>query len=409
VTPRGALVPPALCLILGACNSPLAVDVPAWPDGGYLSQTRPLTPAARQALEGVYLVEQGQAQFGDTVVMRWNGSYLGVYTGVNAGYLVMQAGSTDTSVYVEGYWRYQNSERTGLAQMWAALPVPGSSPLRLTGQYGDGEEHPSHAMAFRFLRRIKPALLSRPYYFISHHGSGGVPEYLPASENTVEIARIIERFAANAIEVDARISKDGIPFLYHDTGLNWRLTQKGPLVGPAENFTMAQLKASVRLIRGEQIPTLEEFLDAVVTQTTLSFVYVDLKPSAVNGLPAIVAIQKAALAKAASRGRNVQIYLAITSDEILANFVTLPGYQEIPTICELGIDKLDQANSQVWSPRFTQDIPDEDIARLHSEGKLAITWTVNVNSFLRQFIEEGLLDGVLTDYTTLAAYYYFKQ
>jgi glycerophosphoryl diester phosphodiesterase len=406
VTARLAVL--GTCLALAACNSSMVVDVPEWSGGGSIGQTTPLSPSARSALEGVYLVEEGQGQFGDTVVMKWHGDYLGIFTGRNAGYLLMQAGTTNGSLYSEGYWRYQNNERTGLAKMTAPVG-PVTTSFRFTGTWGDGEASPSYPVAFRYLRPIKPALLAKPYYIISHHGSGGSPEYLPASENSLEITRIIERFGANGIEVDARVSKDGIPFLYHDTGLNWRLTQKGPLVGPAENYTFAQLQTSVRLIRGEKIPSLEAFFNAVIDETTLSFIYVDLKPSAVNAMSTIVSLQQAAIRKAAQRGRNVQIYLAITSDDVLSQFMAQPGYQNIPTICELGIDELQQVNSKVWSPRFTQNIAPEDINSLHAQGKLAITWTVNVNSFLQQFIEEGLLDGLLTDYTTLAAYYYYRQ
>jgi len=63
----------------------------------------------------------------------------------------------------------------------------------------------------------------------------------------------------------------------------------------------------------------------------------------------------------------------------------------------------------VWSPRFTQQIPAADINALHAQGKEAITWTVNVPNFVQQFVEQGLLDGILSDYPGLVAYYYYKQ
>lgn len=180
--------------------------------------------------------------------------------------------------------------------------------------------------------------------------------------------------------------------------LNLRLTQRGPLVGPAENFTFAQLETSVRLLHGEKIPSLEQFLDAVVTQTTLKFVYVDCKPTIAPHLATVAAIQQAALAKASSLGRDVQIYLAITTDDILNEFVALHGYRDIPTICELGTDKLEQANSHVWSPRWTNGTPSAEIAALHGEGRIVITWTVNVPSFIEAYAREGGFDGMLSDY-----------
>jgi len=42
-------------------------------------------------------------------------------------------------------------------------------------------------------------------------------------------------------------------------------------------------------------------------------------------------------------------------------------------------------------------------------GKLAVTWTVNLPSAMQEVVGGGKLDGVLTDFPTLASYYYYKQ
>ncbi len=71
-------------------------------------------------MEGIYSVEQGNDQFGSTVILQWttkDKDYLTVYTGKNFGYFVTQGGNLGgTSVYVQGFWRYQNNAQTGLAQ-----------------------------------------------------------------------------------------------------------------------------------------------------------------------------------------------------------------------------------------------------------------------------------------------------
>jgi len=390
-----------------ACDNTLDVVVPQWPLGGNLGGTTPLTAPQQQALEGVWVVEQGNADFGDTLVLKWNGNYLGIYGEKHYAYMVMQGGSTATEILIEGYWHYAGSEQLGLSQF--ATPLGGGGTVRLTGTFGHASDLPSEALVLRFLRPIAPAVLASPYYIISHHGSGGAPEILPYSENSVEITKVIERYGVNGIEVDVRTAKDGTPFLYHDFGLNWRLTQKGGLIGAAEDYTFPQLQAGVRLLHGEQIPSMAAFLDTVITATTLQFIYLDMKPSTVNGMAAILSVQQAAMAKAASLGRNVQIYVAITTDDVLAAYLAVPGYANSPTICELGIDILNQADSHVWSPRFTQQIPVSDINTLHSQGKLAITWTVNADDFVKQFVTQGNLDGILSDYPGIVAYYYYKQ
>ena len=402
-----------LAFVLGACSEPFAATVPTWPNGGSLSGTRALTAPEKQSLEGVYVVTDGNGQFGDTLVLKWNGEYLSVYAGVHTAYMILQAGATldtatgDSTILVQGYWGYISTAATGLAQ--AITPLHPPSGAAFAGVFGGGNAIPSSGMAFRFLRALGPAAPTKPFYLISHHGSGGAPELLPASENTVEIAKIIERYGAMGIEVDTRPTADSIPVLFHDGAMSTRLTQKGSLEGPVENYTFAQLQRYVRLLHGERIPSLAAFLDTVIVATNLQFVYVDMKSTSVGFLPQLVQVQQAAIAKAASLNRNVQIYLAITTDDELTEFLTLPGFQNIPTICELGIDQLQQANSQVWSPASNQQIPQSDIDMLHGQGKLAITWTVNVDDFLQQFIEAGQLDGLLTDYLPLASYYYYKQ
>ena len=344
-------------LIVNSCSNDLDVIFPEWGNNSQLNNTIPLTDEMKSRFEGIYEVEQGSDQFGNSVVIQWNGNYLSIYTGKNTGYLLMQGGKLESTVYLEGLWRYQNSANTGLSQLsmtegaeYVLGTSPDSSGIVLEGTWGKNEDHPQEALKFRFIRPIKPELLQNKFYIISHHGSGGGPEYLQQTENTIEICKIIERYGANGIELDVRISKDGIPFMYHDNALNPRLVQKGSLIGEPEKYSFKELHSFVRLIHGEQIPSLGAILDAIVTETTLEFVYVDCKPSSEPGLATIASVCESARQKAASLNREVNIYMAITTDDLYNAFLQLPNYQNIPTICELDIGKLQQLNSQVWSP-----------------------------------------------------------
>lgn len=410
-TPINSLT--VIILLLMGCSNDLDVLFPEW-DNDLLNSTTPLTPEMKTRFEGIYNVEQGSSQFGSTVIIQWNGDYLTIYTGKNTGYFLMQGGKLDTTVYLQGFWRYQNNAKTGLSQFrmteGADYVLGGdSSSILLEGTWGNNQDNPQEPVVLKFVRPIKPELLQNKFYIISHHGSGGGPEYLPQTENTIEIAKIIERYGANSIETDVRVSKDGIPFMYHDNALNPRLVQKGSLIGEPESYTFKELHSFVRLIHGEQIPTLEAMLDAIVTETTLEFVYVDLKPTSQPGLATIASICEAARQKAISLNRDIEIYMALTTDDILNAFLALPNYQNIPTICELSIDNLQQANSHVWSPRFTEGTQNSEVASLHSQGKIAITWTVNIPDLMYQYLHEGIFDGMLTDYPTLLAYYYYGQ
>lgn len=406
-----------LLLFTNSCSNDLDVLFPEWSDA---PATVALTSDQRTRMEGIYSVESGTDQFGSKVILQWTTkekNYLSIYTEKNTGYFVMQGGKLDATVYVQGFWRYQNSASAGLSQFKMTqgadyvLNGTGDSSIVLTGTWGDDERTPSNPVVFKYVRPIKPELLQNNYYVISHHGSGGGPEYLPYTENTSEICKIIERYGANGIEIDVRISKDGVPFMYHDNTLNPRLVMKGSLVGTVESYTYKELQSFVVLKHGEQIPTLEKILNTIATETNLVFVYVDCKPSAVNDLSKIATICQNARDKAATiPGRNLlQIYMAITNDDLITAFKQLPNYQQIPSICELTIDDLNEINSQVWSPRFTEGMQNADVDALHSQGKQAICWTVNIPVLMRDYLFEGKFDGMLTDYPHLLAYYYLGQ
>jgi glycerophosphoryl diester phosphodiesterase len=405
-----------IMLITQGCSNELDVIFPEWGDNSLLGNTTPLSDDMKSRFEGVYTVEQGSDQFGTQIIIKWNGDYLAVYTGKNTGYFIMQAGKLDSVVYLEGFWRYQFNEKTGLSQFrmtqgssYVLGTSTDSTEITLQGTWSNGQSNPDQPVTFKFSRRIKPELLQNKYYIISHHGSGGGPAFLPQTENTIEICKIIERYGANGIELDVRVSKDGIPFMYHDNSLNPRLVQKGSLVGKPEEYTFKELQSFVRLKHGEQIPSLEALLDAIISETTLEFIYVDCKPTAEPGLGTIAAIVLGALDKAASLNRNIEIYIAITTEDLFNAFLQLPNYQDIPTICELDIDKLQQMNAKVWSPRFTEGTQNSTVASLHGQGIKTITWTVNIPEQVYQYLTEGIFDGMLTDYPAQLAFYYYGQ
>jgi len=407
-----------LLLFTNSCSNELDVLFPEW---SYSPPTTPLNEDQRSRMEGIYTVEQGSDQFGNTVILQWTTkqkNYLSVYTGKNFGYFVMQGGnSADTAVYVQGFWRYQSNAQTGLVQLLMTdgtdyvLTGTGNSDITFSGTWGKGQGTGGNTVVLKYQRPIKPELLQNKYYIISHHGGGGGPEYLPQTENTREICRIIERYGANAIEIDVRISADGVPYMYHDNTLNPRLIQKGSLVGESENYTYKELNTFVRLIHGERIPKLDDILKTIVEETTLEFVYVDCKPSAINNLSEIASI----VTKWDSIGNNtpgrdsIQIYMAITSDDLFNAFLQLPNYQDIPTICELTTSDVQQMNANVWSPRWTEGTQNSDVSSLQSQGKQVICWTVDIPGFMQEYLFNGLFNGMLTDYPHLLAYYYYGQ
>jgi glycerophosphoryl diester phosphodiesterase len=405
-------------LFHASCTLEEDVVVPTFGDSGLLQDTYALTEEMRGLMDGVYAVDAGSDRFGLTVVLKWRGECLSIFSGVNAGYFVMQGGRLDSVFFFEGYWRYQNGTETGLASFRIGKEEGGrrlmgdtSLPLALTmrGQVGDGALAPSTPIVFRFSRPIKPDILQSGFRIVAHRGGGRTSDKLPHSENSVEIIRMAERFGSNGIEIDARLTRDGIPVLYHDELLNPRLVQKVPLVGRIEDFTYAELRTVVRLINGEKIPSLDEALRTVVEETSLEFVWLDSKSEGVGLMSRVVPLQQKYLSLAQQRGRKLEIVIGLPTDATFNEFRGLPGYQTIPSVCELSLDMVRQANARVWGPRWTLGSLDAEVAQLHAEGRRVIPWTMNQASYIEEYLRRASFDGFVTDYPSLVAYHYYVR
>jgi glycerophosphoryl diester phosphodiesterase len=88
---------------------------------------------------------------------------------------------------------------------------------------------------------------------IAHRGASG-----HAPENTLKAFRVAAEMGADAIELDVRLSADGVPVVIHDRRLN-RTTN---LRGRVRAMTAAAL-GRADAGAGEHVPTLAEVLDAV--------------------------------------------------------------------------------------------------------------------------------------------------
>jgi glycerophosphoryl diester phosphodiesterase len=405
-----------MALLLSSCDLNEPPTVPVFGDSDFISQTYPLTASQENAVEGIYYVEQGKGQFGDSVVIKKSGDRFAIFSSVQSGYFILETGRLDSVFFFQGYWRYQVSEETGPASLRIdkeeggrkLMGGPsGTGQIRLQGGIGAGNSVPSEVLSFRYARPINPATKSQRFYIVAHRGGGRTADFIPHSENTVELIRVAERFGATGVEIDVRLSKDGIPFLYHDNGLNNRLVMKTPLVGPAEDYTFAQLRSFITLLKGEKIPSLDEALKAVVEQTTLKIVWLDSKSEEAGLLSKVVPIQQKYLQLAQQRGRDLQILIGMPSDAVYNEFLALPSYQSIPSLCELSSDNVRQANSHAWGPRWTRGTLEGEVTALRGEGRLVIPWTMDVAGYIREYVNLGIYDGILTNYPMTVAYYHY--
>ncbi|MBS1599464.1 MAG: glycerophosphodiester phosphodiesterase [Bacteroidetes bacterium] len=392
-------------------NSPDAID---------------LAPQTRTSMEGVYLVEDGDGAnvFGKTVAIKWSYEITGVdtsyhlslFSGTDIAYFIMEGKRLGDSLLFNGYWRKLVNTETGIirftisaihgaSELLKPAPVIVPGTITMNGVFGNGDAAPQRILNMSYLRPLYHG--PTPFQILAHRAGGRTSDLLPVSENSIGMVLLASQLGATGIEIDAQLTKDSVVVIYHDNQLNLRLIQKDGLVGNITDYTYDQLYSFVRLIDGERIPTLREMLDAVVYRTQLKFVWIDSKRE--NSVEAERALQQEYLQKAAAAGRDLQIVIGIPSNEVFDKFKTLPNYQNIPSLCELDIDDVESGNSQYWAPRFTLGLQNDLVDQVHGLNKKAFVWTLDVPDYINQFIRDGHFDGILSNYASSVAYYYYVQ
>ena len=407
----------ASLLLIYSCNNEVDITNPVVDPSNFLSQTTDLPTTSKVIMEGVYAVSQGNDLLGDQVVVKWTRDRLSIFSGKNGGYIVLDGGTLDSVVFFMGYWRYSTNLETGVASFYIPSGEGGKeiisgdslfSTIKFVGEYGEGNELANKPLVLEFKRQFSPEVKQSNFHILAHRGGGRNSDYLSVSENSIAMINIAERFGTTGVEIDARLSKDGVPFLYHDGDINLRLCQKSLIWGQIEDFTWAQISTLITLRNGEKIPSLLEALSFVLHNTNLRTVWLDTKD--VDVVPASIALLTAINDTAASIGRDLKIAIGLPADDVYEEFIAQPGYQDIPSLCELSIDKVREANSIIWAPRWTLGLQNSDVQQMHAEGRLAFTWTLDDASYIEEYINQGEFDGILTNYPTIVSYYhYIKQ
>jgi len=404
-------------LLLGftSCDNVVEVDHPVVDPSDFLSQTTPIPDYSKKIMDGVYSVVKGSDKYGEQVVLKWSGTNLSILSSKDVGYFVMQGGSLDSVIFLMGYWRFRVNSETGPANFYISREEGGSkllsgdttnSTIILRGSYGNGTNLPNEPVVLQYLRPFSDYVKQSDFYILAHRGGGRNSEYLGVSENSIEMINLAEGYGATGIEIDIHVSTDGVAFLYHDSDINLRLTQKSVIWGKVEDFSWAQLRTFIKLKNGEDIPTLREALEFVLEHTSLRFVWLDLK-SGKDEIPLVREIQKEILERAATMNRDLKIVLGLPVEDKVNNLLAYPDYQNIPSLCELDVSLVQKVNSQFWAPRWTQGTQTDLVRQMHSEGRKAFVWTLDEPAFIQSFINEGEFDGILTNYPSLVAYYHY--
>lgn len=230
---------------------------------------------------------------------------------------------------------------------------------------------------------------------IAHRGSS-----IYAPENTLAAMDLAIEQGADAVEIDVRMSKDGIPFLFHDYTVNRTTNLKtGQSI---ENFTFEEIQALDAGswfhpdFAGEKIPSLVEVLELIYGRTQL---YLEIK-GATPGIETrvmellmdydmassttIMSFNREQLRKVKSMDPSIQTMLLIPV------FVgSISGVIDLEYIDGFGL-RFDMIKT---NPEY--------IERIHKAGKRAYVWTLNRADDIKYAVNIDV-DGIITDDPLLA-------
>ncbi len=378
-----------------------------------LAGTTALSHAAMTAMEGVYRVTDGRELLGPLVVVKRTGTTLSVFTDRDILYSILQGGSSDSTLRFVGTWRKAVSLDGGIMRLSVnateggriltgrSIPAGG---ITLHGTFTI-QGSPDKACSFTLDRPLAQG--GGDFQIIAHRAGGRNSDHLPASENSVELALIAERFGATGIEIDVQLTRDGIPIVYHDENLNLRLNQKNGLVGPVGDYTLAQIESFVRLVNGERIPTLRRMLSNVLRRTGLRVVWLDSKPS--MPVSTLRDVQRVYQDSARALGRDLRIIIGLPSTDKVNEWEALHDRPEATVLCELDADFALRIGADIWAPRWTLGTQNDAVDRIHAAGRLAWVWTLDDPGYVKRFITDGHFDGILTNYPSIVAFHHYAR
>jgi len=224
----------------------------------------------------------------------------------------------------------------------------------------------------------------------------GASDYTP--ENTMLAFYTGLYMGANGIETDVRMTKDGVPVLFHDSTLT-RLTGAEGGVG---DYTLAQLREFILEKDGktDRIPTLEEFLQQFSFRD-LTFA-IELKQDGIETQVADL-LRKYAMADKtvvtsfhAERIRNIRAYAPELHVGLLKREI---AEEDLAFLLEIGAEEVCPAAAWVTPER---------VAAWHRLGLNVRAWGVRNEEDMRA-VYDAMADGMTVNFPDRLAAYILSQ
>ncbi|WP_437047924.1 glycerophosphodiester phosphodiesterase [Streptomyces sp. enrichment culture] len=199
-------------------------------------------------------------------------------------------------------------------------------------------------------------------------------------ENTLDSLRSALRLGADAVEIDVRLTRDGVPVLLHDETLKRLWEQDRPL--------LSLTAAEVRDLTGGRVPTLAQALAA----TDGSRVMLDLPgapgPRAVRRIVDVVR----------ECGAQDRVYYCAGARVMLAVRAADPAAEIALTWTTLAPPRpalLEAVRPRWLNYRFS--LVDRALAeRVHRDGHLLSVWTPDTRRSMRRLLAAGV-DSITTN------------
>ena len=416
-----------LLLATSTCARPPEETTPSFPDGGLLRVAAPLERDSLMDFEGMFELSAGKNLFGDDVAIRTSPGTVSILSGKDAGYGVLGAGCLDDGrLVLEGYWRYPRVTDAGLIRLFvqpqatadmlcSGQRLPDGTPVTLVGASSDRAALPSVPLTMSRVGALRP--WRGKFFTTAHHGACEITDSCGVSPNTVETIRLAEQVGANAMEVDIRVTRDGVPVLFHDPSLTGSGTKGTFCIGKIEELSLAELRANCQLAHGEAIPTLAEALHVMVEQTELEGAYLDMKVS--GAVAAAMDLAADANDRAVKQGRSFKAVLGMPTSEVIDawNAGLAAGRQRPPCLVECAPEPctddfdpqiLNEMGCYLWGPTWTGGPLLEDLSAIRANGGGVIYWTMNDETFIDQFLVQAKPNGIITARAALTFYRYQK-
>ncbi|MFB7735841.1 glycerophosphodiester phosphodiesterase [Streptomyces sp. NPDC056112] len=199
-------------------------------------------------------------------------------------------------------------------------------------------------------------------------------------ENTVDSLRSAFVQGADAVEIDVRLTRDGVPVLLHDESLKRLWAHDRPL--------HALSAAELRDLTDGRVPTLEDALAATGTGRVMIDLPGPARPRAVRRIVGVVA----------ACGARDRVYYCAGAEAMLAVRAADPAAEIALTWTSLAHPRaglLEAVRPRWLNYRFT--LVDRDLAaRVHRDGYLLSVWTPDTRRSLRRLLDLGA-DSITTN------------